>query len=210
MPLIFQDSAEDGWMVGVWAITEPSEWLFLRVAPDLDDSEKVMGFKLESRRQEWLASRLLINTLAGNPRKVVYDRIGNPRLSDNSFYVSITHTNGYAAVILHPDKPVGIDIEIPSDRILKVSDRFIHEDERSFITDSNRLVAQTIIWSAKEALYKWWKETDVVFKEHLRLLPFVTSSSPTLLKSWIKRGNFYKELSLKCCISTDYILVYTV
>lgn len=63
-------------------------------------------------------------------KQIGYSSEGKPFLTDDSFFISISHTKGYVAVILNPKTPVGIDIEQYGKRVHKVFDRFIRPDEQ--------------------------------------------------------------------------------
>lgn len=49
--------------------------------------------------------------------------------ADGSAHISISHTNGYVAVALHPTEEVGIDIERYGVRVRRVVSRFVRPDE---------------------------------------------------------------------------------
>ena len=72
----------------------------------------VSQYAAPHRRLEWLAVRVLLFTLLGEERDIAYRPSGKPYLADGSYALSISHTKGYAAVVLgEPDSEVGIDIE---------------------------------------------------------------------------------------------------
>ena len=93
-----------------------------------------------------------------------------------------THTRGYVAVALHPEREVGIDIEQVSERALKVADRFMCGEELAGQAEALKgcpeeaeqaaLYYVLLHWSAKETLYKLMGEEEVDFSRHLRILPF--------------------------------------
>ncbi len=81
-----------------------------------------------------------------------------PFLADEAYHFSISHCGDYAAAIVSRDKRVGIDIEIPTGKILKIEHKFLHEEERRMISDSGleRTNQLTLMWCCKEAMFKWW------------------------------------------------------
>ena len=73
--------------------------------------------------------------------------------TSNSIYthISISHYGGYYPIYLS-NKPVGIDVQIFKDSLLKGKHYFVNDDE-----ESNIELTQTnlhLIWAAKEAFYK--------------------------------------------------------
>jgi phosphopantetheinyl transferase len=112
---------------GVWKIEEsPDELLsrFEQRAADLLPAD----MRTEKRKQEWLAVRLLLKELLGEEARIAYQPNGAPCLPEKNLHISISHTKGYAAVILNGESPTGIDIEYLNDRVLKVRSRFMSEE----------------------------------------------------------------------------------
>ena len=72
--------------------------------------------------------------------------------------VSISHTRGFAAVLLSARELVGVDIERRSDRVERIAPRFIRPDEAAGDTDRKLL-----LWSAKETVYKLFSEDNLLF-----------------------------------------------
>jgi len=62
---------------------------------------------------------------------------------------------------------VGIDIEKPRHQIFKVIGRLCSKEELDWVAED--IDRATILWSAKEALYKLYGKRKVDFKENLTL-----------------------------------------
>ena len=86
-------------------------------------------YKSEGRKSEWLSVRVLLKELTGSEPDILYHDNGAPYLPESSLHISISHTKGFAAVLLSPNKPVGIDIEYRSERIHRIKSRFLSETE---------------------------------------------------------------------------------
>lgn len=156
---------------GVWKIDENTDDL-LALLPDggklyLQDLNRLTA---EGRRREWIAVRVLLYHLTGDEKEIAYRPDGRPYLMDNSMSISISHTKGYAAVILSRAQNVGIDIEAPGERVLRVVHKFVKDDEKPPLTnDLTEVELYTFIWSAKETMFKCMRTTDVDFCEHLHV-----------------------------------------
>lgn len=126
------------------------------VRPELF-AAKVEHLKPESRRlREILASRVLLKQMLGQEVEVLYDADGRPALAApfDYLHVSISHTEGYAAVILE-EQPCGIDIERRGNRVQKVVSHFLTPDEEALLSQQDDpLLALHLAWSAKEAAFK--------------------------------------------------------
>ena len=91
-----------------------------------------------------------------------------PFLANEEYHFSISHCGDYAAAIVSKTARVGIDIEIPTPKMEKIAHKFLNEDEKaSFgMTDIRQL---TLLWSAKESVFKWYGNGQVDFSEHILL-----------------------------------------
>ena len=209
MPLVYEKRGSDGGQAGIWELTESWQEMMTMLEVSAADQEKVHSFKLESRRQEWLGARLLVKHFTGLTPQIGYHANGMPFLMNIRANISISHTRHYAAVALHPTRKVAIDIEYPSDRVLCISDRFVHPEEEKILTPLDRTLQLTAIWCAKETLFKWAGQTDVIFKEHLCTHPFLLANDATI-DATICRNDHIQHLQLHLLLKPHYICVYTI
>ena len=98
--------------------------------------------------------------------ELVKDTDGKPHLQDSLFFVSISHTVGYAAAIAHP-RPCGVDVQRIVPRIRQLARKFVNDEEEARLTTEQELVQLHLIWSAKEALYKAYGKRQLDFRQHL-------------------------------------------
>lgn len=111
---------------------------------------------------------LLRNMLHDDTIIVDHNEDGKPTIP--GYNISITHTRGYAAVILSKVKPVGVDIEYISDRVERITQRFLRPDELSAfesVTSSHGDWSKADVflraWCAKEAVYKYYSEDHLAY-----------------------------------------------
>ncbi|MBN2166344.1 MAG: hypothetical protein JW717_08725 [Marinilabiliaceae bacterium] len=210
MPIILEHTLPSGSIIGVWKLDEPSESLIQQIHLHKSEQLQIQGFKLENRKREWLAIRALLQHFLGSKCHIVYSPAGKPYLHNPEYHIGITHTKGYACIILNRMKPVSIDIEKPGIRVLKISDRFMNEYEYKIDHSFSEEIFKTIIWCSKEAMYKWGGETDVIFKDQLIINSIVTVNKNELdIFSTLKKDNISIDLSLRCWIKDEYVLVFT-
>jgi 4'-phosphopantetheinyl transferase EntD len=68
-----------------------------------------------------------------------------------------------------------VDVEEPKEKIVSIANKFITEQEKSIFgmddssTTSTNFRTPTLIWSAKESVFKWYGEGAVDFKQHIQL-----------------------------------------
>jgi phosphopantetheinyl transferase len=178
MPLLFQHT-DPCW--GVWKIEESADDLLFLLERKDAYRDALAEKRTEKRKQEWLAARVLLKELLGEEALIGYRPNGAPYLPEKNMHISISHTNGYAAVSLNPDSPAGIDIEYRSDRILKVRSRFMSEEEDAAVDPEHEADHLLVYWCVKEALFKRVGQSDIDFREHLHVAPFPYSESGRLI-----------------------------
>ena len=171
MPL-FRTYQQGDLRVGIWKVLETAEQLQSRLVPFDVYQTQYQSLKAPKRRLEWLAVRALMQEMCGKIKVIDYLPSGKPFLRDRSFHLSISHTNGYVAVALHPSLEVGVDIEQYAERVKKVMLRFIRTDEQWMVGQPEEINALLLHWSAKETMYKLLQQSEVDFLEHLQILPF--------------------------------------
>ena len=122
------------------------------------------------KRLQHLAGRFLLQFLFPDfPYELIQIAdTHKPFLQGEQYHFSISHCGDYAAAIVSKDSRVGVDIEIPVEKIIRIRDKFLHTKEITHypVPDMQYL---TLFWSAKEAVFKWYGDGKVDFREHIHL-----------------------------------------
>ena len=158
-------------LMAVVPLGEDSESLLSRLSLK-DKYLPVIERMTENRKREWLTIRVLLKEMLGEEKEILYNSFGKPYLSDNSYHISISHTKGYAALILNKENEVAIDIEKISPRVNNIRKRFVNEEEENALSKTNELIHLLLYWSAKETLFKLLSKENVQFKEELHIKAF--------------------------------------
>jgi phosphopantetheinyl transferase len=168
MPLFLRDTEP---LRGVWRIEESAAELLSMLSRR--DCLHLPPSRVERRRQEWLAVRVLLKELLGGEEAMIaYRADGAPYLPGMGLHISISHTKGFAAVALSGQSPAGIDIECPGGRIQRVRSRFMSAEEEEMIDANHEEEHLLVCWCAKETLFKLIGQRGVDFRKHLHILPF--------------------------------------
>jgi 4'-phosphopantetheinyl transferase len=170
--LLRKEHIDDGGLIGIGTISgDYRELLRLLPAGQLQAAKEVISkMRSERRVMEWLTTRVLLFELLGEEKIIDNQPDGRPFLVDGSYKISISHTREYAALLLHRECLVGIDVETISERVKRLSEKFISEHE--YIDPSQQVIHQLLHWSAKETMFKVMEEREIDFKIHLRVHPF--------------------------------------
>jgi len=197
---------------------------YIAIVPLQEDSESLLSrlsFKdkylpvtekmTEKRKREWLAIRVLLKELTGEEKEILYNSLGKPYLSDHSFHISISHTKGYAALIVNKENEVAIDIEniASKSKVENIRKKFLNEEEEKSFSQSDDQIRLLLYWSAKESLFKWLSVENVDFKTHLHIRSF-----EPVLGEWSgfeaceTRTKYQNCFKIKYFVHEDYVLTY--
>lgn len=192
MPLISIETIASGAQLGLWHIEESVDELLNRY-PSL--SSEVSSYRSDARRLEKLAVYSLLFMMTGDTNlRICHNEAGKPFV--NGWNISISHTKGFAAVILSKDKNVAIDIEHISPRVFKIANRFVRSDE-----DAPTLESLLLHWSAKETIYKYFSESDLHFFD-MRIHNIKEN------ELWVDNLKDNAEVMVTYRFSPDYVLTF--
>jgi len=205
---LYQLENNETYRLGVWKIEEDEISLRRLIKENI-----AVPFTNAGKRIEFLAVRALAKAMDIDPLKIAHLPSGKPYIENCAINISISHTKGYAAILLSPQIHMGIDVEQLSERILKVRSRFMHPDEEMhlFGQDCNESSLLLLHWCAKESLYKAIQDKEVDFINDLRILQFNISGKKgsfraKALKNGINFQVYYtieKDFVLTCCFSEE-------
>ena len=157
MPIVLHKNIDSKTQHVVWEMNESVSKLLsfgIRVNDDI---------KSEKRVKEWICIRLILQKIAPNCT-LYYDRYGAPLLT-NGNAVSISHSKKFCTVLIS-DQQAAVDIEEINDKAYKIKGKYASAEEEKMITKSE---VATLIWSAKECLYKIHKKGMLTFKTDLAI-----------------------------------------
>ena len=158
--LVFREHINEAELI-IWRMDETLEEL-LEMSQHHYDHE-IENISNDVRKKERIISRFLLETLVGRKVEVKYADSGKPFCDGMHF--SISHTKNFVAVIVS-NEPVGVDIEYKSDRIFRITEKFMHPDELKTLSEcSEKQKFALICWCAKETVYKIIQENGVDFAE---------------------------------------------
>lgn len=163
----------------IWKMDESISDLLANLQLSDKEKEHYNSITSEKRKQEFLSVRYALKQLLNKDTSLVYDESGKPFLTDNSFQVSVSHSGRWLALIVHPDKKVGIDIEIRVEKTIRLAPRFLNEEEQKYLHEQQIALA----WGAKESLFKILGTSAVDFSNQLRVLPFEFSEEDGIFQT---------------------------
>lgn len=174
MALVYQRQLDDKTAFAIWKIEESADDLYSRLQLNGQEKAYVESLNNGKRNLHWLSTRVLLREMLNTGKYIDcrVDEHGKPFLANFPHQISLSHSFDYAAVMISEDKPVGIDIELVKEKIERIENKFLCDDEIAFIDPAHRIDHLYICWCAKEAVYKLQGKRNVSFKDHIRLQPF--------------------------------------
>lgn len=179
MPLFQTIQHNENTKILVWKITESFEELLEKVVLKEKTEQRLNGMKSQMHQRAFLSVRMLIQEMGFTDHNLHYDEFGKPYLNCHN-HISITHSHNFAAIIIS-EETVGIDMELQREKILRIADKFV---DREFDYLNSDLLEEyikklTVIWGAKEAIFKIRNEKGISFKDHIRVNPFSLKENKT-------------------------------
>jgi phosphopantetheinyl transferase len=169
----------------VWRITESEEELRQLLATTIDPGLcNVISHPI--KRKEWLATRLAYQYLCKRMDIHCYpihkNTYGKPYLAGDHttspLYVSLSHSFPFVAAILSTQTPIGIDIQRPNSKLLRIQNKYLSPAE---IVDSYASIEKLCIyWCAKEAIYKAYVHTYPFPLSYIHIPSFIQALQGTI------------------------------
>lgn len=168
VPLFYQQHINQDTQIAIWKIEEDEHFFLQKVQLQREISN------LQKRLQH-LAARYLLCYLYDDfsLNRVVVSENGKPFLPNAEYHFSISHSKNFAAVIISKTKNVALDIEMLDNKVERIINKFLNETEKQqmlqTIKNKGFEYLPTLLWSAKETMFKFYAEGNVDFKTMLRI-----------------------------------------
>ena len=211
MALYLKKELEDDARIYVWEITETEEELMANTAVPDNELEELQYTRSEARRKEKLATRALLNEIFPEKLYLGHHDNGKPYLQNTAMEISISHTNRFVAILLHPDEDLGIDIECLDRDFSAVEKKALSEDELEDLEDDKRKTLQlAIYWCAKEAIYKRMSISGVDFAEQIEVEGFTPRDEGEIEATFYHKDGNEMEFELSYEVIENHVMVWVV
>jgi len=205
VPLFYKKNINENTKVAIWKIEEPESFFLAKVPLQREITHP-------HKRLQHLAGRYLLPFLFTDfpYREIEIAATRKPFLPNEQYHFSISHCNDYAAAIVSRDWRVGVDVEFITARLEKIKQKFLHPDELNFVHSQlpgQQLQLLSLLWSAKEAIYKWYGAGAVNFSEMMRTFPFQLMQEGVIESVFIKH-DFKHQLILHYKLMEELTFVW--
>lgn len=162
------------------------------------------------KRLEWLAGRVLLQQLVEQSgleyQGTIKNEFGKPFLKNLPHHISLTHSFPYVAAQIDLHHEIGIDLEQPKSKLLKIAHRVLSPAE--LMDAGSDVVKHCVYWCAKETMFKAYGKRGLHFSNQLQVKPFVLLNAGDIYGK-INTDNNSRELTMSYLIQPDYVLVHT-
>ena len=169
MPLIKLAKINQGSAWAIWKVEESADELRQHLAPPMNSWAEWKNVRHPQKQLEWLAARVALRSIfdrMDEPMPPVHkDERGKPWLHKSTYHISLANSFPYGVAILHRYAPVGIDVEQPGDKLLRVQHKYLNCDEMLAVADRSQHACW--YWCVKEALYKLYGRKQLSLKDHI-------------------------------------------
>lgn len=219
MPLVSIKDIDTDTRLGLWKIAD--ELHADEVCPQMVCEE--LKRKCTRRQKETAAVYALLHAMTGRRDLVIgHNADGKPTL--DGYIISVSHTIGYASIIMSKTRNVAVDVEYRNNRVFRIVDKFLTKQETALLngllqTEDTTLKtiaslteshdAQTALllcWCAKETIYKYFSEEKLMFDE-----------MQTCLEGFGQEGTFYCtnirqdiKKTITYMQNEEFVLTYTL
>ena len=180
MPIYKTITVASNTKVYLWKVTEPEEELAHDVQLTQHCQERMDSMKSEMHRRAFLSIRHLLAEAGYVDKDLYYSEVGKPYLKDGN-HISITHSHNFTGIIVSKTHEVGIDIEKQREKILRIAHKFTPLHEYRTLANAEAVVRKlTIVWGAKESLYKIYAQPGLSFLKHIDVTDFAFDDKKTM------------------------------
>lgn len=205
MPLYKIINVDPSSKILIWKITESFESLSNEVKLKEKSEIRLRGMKSALHQRAFLSVRKLLHEIGYSDFDLHYDQFGKPYLDDGK-HISISHSHDFACIMISHQN-IGIDLEMQREKITAIAHKFA-KIESPFLNpqEKNYIKKLTVIWGAKESIFKIRNESGISFKDHIQVIPFEIDQKQTTAilnfeNKHIKYDIFFEEVE-------NFTLVY--
>ena len=151
----------------VWKITLSYEDQIKN--PLLNSAELISAKELknEKRKKEFISSRIALKNIFNKELELKHHKSGKPFIKEAK-HLSISHSSDFLAVAFG-DENIGIDIEKPQNRMVKLMPKILSEIELMEFKKESAIDLACKLWGTKEAILKYVGDKNLNYKEDIKV-----------------------------------------
>jgi len=195
MEQVFQKIVGEKNIIYVWRVTSSLNDLCKNPNLSKKELEEVSTLKSEKRKIEFLACRIALKELFNNDLELKHHESGKPYIKEAN-HISISHSKDYIA-IAYGEENIGIDIEQPQEKMLKLIPRILSEMELKQFHQNPTIENACKMWGTKESVLKYIGDKNLNYRDDIKI---------------DKDSTKYLDLNFELCFENvnEMILTYVI
>jgi 4'-phosphopantetheinyl transferase len=206
MPLYKTIKPNNHTTIYVWKIEESFDALIENIQLTEKSQQRLLSMKSELHQRGFLSVRHLLKEAGYTDFDLYYNGNGKPHLTIGK-HISITHSFTFSAIAIS-EKEVGIDIEKNREKIKIIQHKFVNFESGFIHKDDDYIQQLTVIWGAKESLYKIYPYGGLTFKNDIDINSFQMADKKTT--GFIKVKDWEKQYDIGFAQLDNFTLVYAL
>jgi phosphopantetheinyl transferase len=167
MEQVFQKIVGEKNIIYVWRVTSSLNDLCKNPNLSKKELEEVSTLKSEKRKIEFLACRIALKELFNNDLELKHHESGKPYIKEAN-HISISHSKDYIA-IAYGEENIGIDIEQPQEKMLKLIPRILSEMELKQFHQNPTIENACKMWGTKESVLKYIGDKNLNYRDDIKI-----------------------------------------
>ena len=151
----------------VWKVESSAATLLKQIRLTSVEAKTYQGLKTEKKRVEFLACSIALKTLFTNDLRIQHYPSGKPHINEAE-HLSISHSNKYIAIAFGKIE-VGIDIELPQEKMLRLISRILSDQENNTFLQNPSIEQACKLWGTKEAILKYIGDKNIDYRNDIRI-----------------------------------------
>ena len=151
----------------VWKVISTSSDLIKNPLFTIEELKSAHQLKNEKRKTEFLATRLALKNLFNKKTELKHHNSGRPYIEEVN-HISISHSKNYIAIAFGEEN-IGIDIEEPKEKMLKLIPRILSEREYCEFQKNPSTELACKLWGAKESVLKYVGDKTLNYREDIQI-----------------------------------------
>lgn len=167
MKQVFHKIVQEKNQIYVWKVTSVLNDLCKNPSLSARELEEVNTLKSEKRKTEFLACRIALKYLFNNSLELKHYESGKPYIKEAN-HISISHSKDYIAIAFGEEN-IGIDIEQPHAKMLKLIPRILSESELKQFQQSPTIEHACKMWGTKESVLKYIGDKNLNYRDEIKI-----------------------------------------
>ena len=151
----------------VWRLTSTCSDFIDNPLVSQQEFQALEKIKSDKRKTEFLATRIALKELFSNTLELKHHDSGRPYIKEVK-HISISHSHQYIAIAFG-DENIGIDIEKPQEKMLKLIPRILSEKEYKEFQKNPSTELACKLWGTKESILKCIGDKNINYRDDIKI-----------------------------------------